>query len=47
MCLKLLCYKTVWSNYRPAGRMWPPQRFHWPAEAFRKNLQIWNLLKSV
>ena len=31
---------TVWPNYRPAGRMWP-------AKAFRKNLQIWNLLKSV
>jgi len=32
--------KPVWYNYRPAGCMWP-------AEAFRKNLQIWNLLKSV
>jgi len=25
----------------------PPQHFQWPAEAFRKNLQIWNFLKSV
>jgi len=25
----------------------PPQRYQWPTEAFRKNLQIWNMLKSV
>ena len=25
----------------------PPQRFQWPAEPFRKNLRILNLLKSV
>jgi len=24
----------------------PPQRFVWPAETFRKNLQIWNLFKN-
>jgi len=39
------------SNYRPAGRMWPacgpPQCFQWLAEAFRKNLKIWNLFKNV
>jgi len=32
---------------RPRALCGPPQRFPWPAEAFRKNLQIWNLLKSV
>jgi len=25
----------------------PPQRFQWPAEAFKKNLHIWNMLKIV
>jgi len=25
----------------------PPERFQWPTGAFRKNLKIWNLLKSV
>jgi len=28
--------KPVWSNYRPAGCMWPLQRFQWPEEEFRK-----------
>jgi len=27
-------------SYRPAGRMWP-------ADTFRKNLQVWNLLKNM
>jgi len=30
---------------RPAGHMWPPQRFQWPAEAFMSNGQnpiCWN-----
>jgi len=31
----------------PRAACCPPQRFRWPAEAFRKNLQIWNFLKSV
>ena len=31
----------------PRGACGPPQRCQWPAEAFRKSLQIWNLLKSV
>jgi len=25
--LKSRCYKAVWSNYRPAGRMWPATAF--------------------
>ena len=35
----------------PAAGPWaacgPPWHFQWPVEAIRKNLQIWNLLKSV
>ena len=31
----------------PRAACVPPQRFQWPAEAFRKNLQMWNLLKNV
>ena len=27
--------KAVWSNYRLAATCGPPQRFEWPAEAFR------------
>jgi len=37
----------VWSNYRPRAACGPPQRFTWPAETFRKSLQIWNLMKNV
>ena len=25
----------------------PPQRYRWPADALRKNIQIWNMLKCV
>ena len=32
---------------RSAGQMRPPQRFQWPAEAFRKNLEIWNFLQHI
>ena len=40
--------KTMWSKYRPPGCIWPVTVFsEWPAEAFTKNLQIWNLLKSM
>ena len=50
---------SVWESYiahclfqcGPTTGSWaacgPPQRFQWPVDAFRKNLQIWNLLKSV
>jgi len=31
----------------PPAACGPPQGFQWPAEAFRKNLPIWNLLNSV
>jgi len=31
----------------PRAAYGPPQCFQWPSEAFRKNLQIWYLLKSV
>ena len=31
----------------PRAACGPPQRFQWLAEVFRKNLQIWNMLKNV
>jgi len=31
----------------PLAACGPSQRYQWPAEASRKNLQIWNLLKNV
>jgi len=42
--------KSVWSNCPTTGTRAAcslPQRFQWPAEAFKKSPQIWNLLKSV
>jgi len=34
----------VWANSGPRAKCGPPQRLQWPAEAFTKNLQIWNFL---
>jgi len=31
----------------PRATYGPPQRYQWSADTFRKNLQIWNMLKSV
>jgi len=52
------CYKTEFWNEENLCRAQrgpttgrraacdPPRRFQWPAEAFRKNLQIWNCWKA-
>jgi len=35
------------SNYRPQAARGPIQHYQWPAEAFMKKFQIWNMLKSA
>jgi len=30
-----------WAHSGPRATYGPPQRFQWPAETLRKNLQIW------
>jgi len=34
-----------WAVSGPRATCDPPQRFQWPAEAFRKNHQVWNFLQ--
>jgi len=36
-----------WANSGPRAKCGPPQRFKWPAEAFRKYLQIWNFMDRI
>ena len=39
--------RIVWSNYRPAGRMWPATVFSVARGSIQENVQIWNLWKNV
>jgi len=34
-----------WAISIPRATCGPPQHFHWPANAFRKNLKLWNFLQ--
>jgi len=36
-----------WAISGPRTTFGPPQRFQWPAEAFRKIPQIWNFLPLI
>ena len=36
-----------WANSGPRAKCGPPQRFQWPAEGFRKYVQIWNFLQLI
>ena len=40
----LICVEQGWAISSPRTTSGPPQRFQWLVKAFRKNLQIWNLL---
>jgi len=41
------CLQQGWAISGPRAPCGPPQRFQWPAEAFKKKFQISNLLNCV